>query len=329
MDVEKYSIVIPVYGNQESLEDLVGNLESLVGKIPGELEVIFVVDGSPDESLRVLMDHLPRAAFRSQLLALSRNFGSFPAIAAGLNASSGDYISIIAADLQEPPDLPLRFFEELKGGECDLVVGQRIARDDPLLSKFMASSFWFLYRKLVQRNMPPGGIDVFACNRRVRDTLVQFTESNTSLVGLLLWVGFRRRVIAYRRLPRPYGTSAWSLKRKLRYLKDSIFAFSDLPIRALGLVGILGILIALGMSLVVLIAKLTGRIDVPGYTAEVITIVFFGGLNSLGLSLIGEYLWRAFENSKRRPRFIVMTQQQYGPENAKASSTLDEIARSH
>jgi glycosyltransferase involved in cell wall biosynthesis len=307
----KYSVVIPVYRNEESLEQLVGQLNTLATNIVG-LEAVFVVDGSPDRSFSKLREILPQAKFQSQLVLLSRNFGAFSAVEAGLHACTGAYISVIAADLQEPPQLPQQFFNELEQGTCDVVLGQRVARDDPFFSRLASTIFWGLYRRLVQKDLPRGGIDVFGCNRQVRDILIKFTESNTSMVGLLLWIGFRRKLIGYERLRRQHGRSAWSFSRKVRYLKDSVFAFSDLPIRLLGWIGIIGLTASLGMGIMVIVVRLVGRIDVPGYAATAILILFFGGLNAAGLSLLGEYIWRNFENSKSRPRYIVFRRHQFG-----------------
>jgi len=307
----KFSIVIPVYKNEDSLQELVEMLNGLVDALPGSMEVVFVVDGSPDGSFALLRDLLPDQEFASQLLLLSRNFGSFPAITAGLEAATGDYLAVMAADLQEPLDLPRRFFDELLRGECDIVLGQRIVRDDPFVSRSLSRLFWWCYKKFVQSELPTGGVDVFACNASVKNRLIALPESNTSLVGLLLWVGFRRKVIGYARMARPHGKSAWTSSRRIRYLKDSAFAFSDLPIRLLGLSGLLGIFFALTFSIIVVVAKVTDAIAVPGYAAAAILIMFFGGLNSLGISLVGEYLWRAFENSKGRPRFIVFESLHY------------------
>ena len=300
-----FSIVIPVYRNEESLKLLLERLDGLVERIESTLEVVFVIDGSPDNSFQFLQASLPRARFKSQLLVLSRNFGSFSAIAAGLTAARGDYFAVIAADLQEPPELLIEFFQTLRPGDCDLVLGKRQGRGDPLLTRLSSRLFWSLYRKLVQRDMPKGGVDVFACNNLVRQHLLDLNESNSTLVGLLMWVGFRRRTVSYTRAVRPYGKSAWSFRRKLRYLKDSVFAFSDLPVRVLGFLGISGLLIAFFLTCLVMIAKVMGKVNVPGYTASTIIIIFFGGLNSLGIAVLGEYLWRTFENTKKRPRYII------------------------
>jgi len=315
----KFSIIIPVYKNEAFIDKLIGNLEGVARQLDGDLEVVFVVDASPDRSYEVLRQRLPSASFQSKLLLLTRNFGSFAAVTAGLAASTGDYLAVIAADLQEPPELTIRFFEELAKGDCDIVFGQRESRADPWLTRLTARIFWGFYRRFVQREMPSGGVDVFACNRSACEVLLTLQESNTSLVGLLMWVGFRRRFISYDRRIRESGTSAWTFRRKIRYLKDSIFAFSDLPLRLLGYVGLLGMSMAVVVGAVTFIAKMVAGIDVPGYAGTVSVVVFFGGLNSFGISLLGDYLWRTFENSKRRPKFIVLQTNTFSP----PSSTVE------
>jgi hypothetical protein len=131
------------------------------------------------------------------------------------------------------------------------------------------------------------------------------------LIGLLFWLGFRRGEVPYRRRRRRTGKSAWTLARRVRYLLDSLFAFTDLPLRMLSVVGVLGLTLAILLGLIVLWARLTGRIEVPGYSATVLIVMFFGGLNSLSLGLIGEYIWRTFENTKGRPSYIVARQARF------------------
>ncbi len=306
-----FSLVIPVYRNELSIDELVACMEKLNGEMDGDLEVVFVVDGSPDRSHEILAGRLPAAGFRSQLLSLSRNFGSFAAILAGLAHGTGSHFAVMAADLQEPPELIVEFRRRLLKGDVDIVAGRRIARADPFLTRATSAIFWRFYRSLIQREIPRGGVDVFACTREVRDQLLLLRERNSTLVGLLFWVGFRRAEVAYVRMPRRHGASSWSMSRRVRYLLDSVFAFSDLPVRLLSLAGVSGMVIAVVFGAVVLISKLVGGIVVPGYTATILTVIFFGGLNALGLGLIGEYLWRTFENTKSRPAYIVERRGQY------------------
>ena len=314
----KYSLVVPVYRNEASIGDLVAAVERLNALHGGSLEAVFVVDGSPDRSHELLRARLADAALPSQLLLLSRNFGSFAAIRAGLAAARGEQFAIMAADLQEPESLIVEFFRALDAGDCDVVLGVRTARGDPLASRLASALFWGSYRRFVQREIPPGGVDVFACNRAFRDHLLALDEAHTSLVGQVIWLGFRRRQVAYARLPRRHGRSAWTWSRKLAYLTDSLFSFSDLPIRALTWAGLAGLVLSSVVALVVLVARITGQISVPGYAATVLTIVFFASLNSFGLGIIGGYTWRAYENVKRRPSAIVMSAQRFGREEPPA-----------
>lgn len=307
------SLVIPVYKNEASLPELLEQLEALAPTLTVPLEVVFVVDGSPDGSYAWLAAALPKSKFASQLLLHSRNFGSFAAIRSGLEAGRGDRFAVMAADLQEPPALIRAFDAALAAGTADVAVGRRESRADPLPTRLLSATFWGFYRRVVMPQIPPGGVDLFACTRACRDELLRLAELNSSLVGLLFWVGFRRVEVPYERLARKHGKSAWSFARKLRYLMDSVYAFSDLPVRLLTWFGALATGLAVVLGLVVLAARLTGGIDVPGYTAIVLLIMFFGGLNVLSLGLIGGYVWRTFENSKGRPTAIVMSARRFSP----------------
>ncbi|MBN2370309.1 MAG: glycosyltransferase family 2 protein [Vicinamibacteria bacterium] len=310
------SIVVPVYRNESGILELIERLAQLHDATQGDIEAVLVVDGSPDRCQDLLARALPRAPFPSQLITLSRNFGSFPAIVAGLAHARGDFYAVMCADLQEPPELALEFRRRLLSGDCDVVVGTRIGRDDPFWSRLFAALFWRLYRALVRRDIPTGGVDVFGCNRCFRDQLVNLKERNTTLIGLIFWLGFTRAEVSYRRQPRQSGRSAWTWSRRLRYLLDSAFAFSDLPVRIMTASGLAGMSLALSLAVIVLFARLRGDIPVPGYAATVLTVMFFGGLNSLGLGLIGEYLWRAFENTKGRPGYVVARRSEFGGESS-------------
>jgi glycosyltransferase involved in cell wall biosynthesis len=307
-----YSLIVPVYRNEASVPELLDAIRGLDRALDSRLETIFVVDGSPDASYARLSELLPATGLRAKLVLLSRNFGAFAAIRAGLQLARGPLFAVMAADLQEPPQLMLEFFEALEHEPVDVVLGERAARDDPWLSRLAANSFWWLYRHLVQKEVPPGGIDVFGCNAMFRDTLLRLDESNSSLVGQIFWLGFRRKLLPYHRLPRRHGVSAWTFARKLRYLSDSLFAFSDLPIRALLWAGLAGLALSFLFGTVVLFARLSGAIALPGYAATVLTIIFFAALNSFALGIVGSYAWRAYENTKRRPASIVLMSTDYG-----------------
>ena len=305
------SLIVPVFRSEAFLPELIAVATDLNREL-GNLEVVFVDDGSPDRSRERLMALLPSTPFKSQLVILSRNFGSFAAIRAGLAAGTGEYFAVMSADLQEPPTAIAEFFRVLRAGAHDVVVGTRDRRDDPWSTRTASALFWWFYRTLVQRDIPPGGVDVFGCTRAFRDHVLALPERNSTLVGLIFWLGFRRTEVRYARQARRHGTSGWSFSRKLKYLLDSTFAFSDLPIRLLSFAGLMGMTVSIILAIVVLATKFAGRVQVPGYTATVLTVMFFGGLNSFGIGILGEYLWRTFENTKRRPEYVVARTSHYG-----------------
>lgn len=300
------TLVIPVYKNEGSIPDLLVAVAQLHQQVNGELETVFVVDGSPDRSYELLRDALPSQPFRSKLALLSRNFGSFAAIRTGLELGESERYAVMAADLQEPPDLVLEMDRVLRSEPVDIVVGTRGARNDPLSSRLPAQFFWWLYRKYVIPEIPSGGVDVFGCNRIFRDTLLKLDERHSSLIAQIFWLGFRRKFISYVRQPRQHGISAWTLRKKINYLMDSIFAFTDLPIRLLIRVGGGTALLAGLLGMVVAIGRLVGLISVPGYAMTMLTIIFLGAVNLFGLGIVGSYAWRAYENTKGRPHTIPM-----------------------
>lgn len=300
-----YSIVIPVYKNETSIPALLRALEELSGSLDAPLEVVFIVDGSPDASFQLLELGLLTTTFRAKLILLSRNFGAFAAIRCGLAEATGDYVGVMAADLQEPPSLMRDFFRALTTKPLDVVFGKRLGRADPGLSKLASGLFWGAYRRLVQPDVPEGGVDVFAITAKFRDRLVALSEANSSLLGLLFWLGGRREFIGYHRLERQHGKSAWTFRKKFTYLLDSVFAFSDLPVRALMTLGLLGLGVALVLGTIVLLTRLFGTHAVPGYAGSALMILFFGALNTFGIGIVGNYAWRAYENTKQRPLSII------------------------
>ena len=301
-----FSLIIPVYRNEANVPALLDALRTLAPTMPEALEVVFVVDGSPDRSFALLQAALPTLPFAAQLLAHARNFGSFAAIRSGLQAARGQRFGVMAADLQEPPELMREFAISLLADECDVAIGTRRTRADGAMSQFSSRLFWALYRRWVSPDMPEGGVDVFGCNLAFRQQLLALEESRSSLIALIFWLGFRRASVPYERLERRHGQSAWTWRKKVSYLADSVFAFTDLPVRLLTRVGALGLLVASALGIAVLFGKLAGLIAVPGYAMTLIAILFFGALNLLSLGIVGTYAWRAYENTKQRPQAVAL-----------------------
>ena len=297
----EYSVVIPVYTNEATLGAVIERLEGVAARLPGDLEAVFVVDGSPDGSQVVLERLLPEAKISSQLVVHSRNFGSFPAIRTGLAAARGRYIGVMAADLME------QFFDVLRTGDADIAIGRRESRADPAVSSLLSRTFWGLYRRLINPAIPRGGVDVFGCTREVAGHLLALGEAHSSLVGLLYWVGFRRTEVPYSRVERTEGRSGWTLRKRVRYMLDSVFSFTDIPISLLSTVGFAGAVVTALIGVVVFLSWLTGGIDEVGYTPLMLVMLFSTFILLSGLGVVGSYVWRTYENSKARPVSVAMT----------------------
>lgn len=302
----RYSVVVPIYKNFDTLPLLLERLNKIAKSLRKKLEVVFVIDGSPDQSKLFLMQYLPQCQFKSRIVSHSRNFGSFDAVRTGLRYSSGEFIAVMAADLQEPHDLVEKFFHSLEANEGEIAIGTRVSRHDPIYSKLFSNMYWYFYRKLVFKEIPKGGIDVFAVKRQVAMLLIEFTESNSSLIGQLMWSGFRRIEIPYERQKRVHGKSSWTFSRKFKYLSDSIFSFTSLPIKLILILGVFGTLVFSLIAITVFIFWFFGKISVPGYSALMIVQLLSSASLLFAMGVIGSYIWRTYDNSKMRPSSIVM-----------------------
>jgi polyisoprenyl-phosphate glycosyltransferase len=302
-----FSIVVPVYFNESSISDLISALLRLQEELKGatKVECIFVVDGSPDNSAVQLHNILKDSKLEAQVLQLSRNFGSQNAIKVGFSRAKGDFIAVMAADLQEPISLYQDFFGVLSAGKADIALGMRISRVDPVLSKAFSGIYWSFYKRWVNPDIPKGGVDVFACTREVAQRLTSFNETDSSLVGLLFWLGFEREVVEYTRQERHSGKSAWTFRKKVKYFLDSVYSFTDLPILLIQLIGALGVSLSLLAGIFILFARLLGYVQQPGYAPLMITIFLTSSAILLALGIVGNYVSRTYANAKNRPHAII------------------------
>jgi len=182
-----------------------------------------------------------------------------------------------------------------------------------------SSLFWWVFRRFVIEDMPAGGVDIFGCSRQVCDRLLQLPEINSNPIALLFWLGYRREYVVYERAARLEGKSAWTTGKKLRHGLNSIFNFTDLPIRVLLYLGLIAFAAARTGSGIVIVAKLRGGIAVPGYTPIILASLFFGALTSLGFGIVGQYLWRALQSSHRRPEYVIRCAEEYGRSRTQAT----------
>jgi polyisoprenyl-phosphate glycosyltransferase len=236
MNPTMVSIVVPVFHNAKSLSDLLAAFQNLAAKnAANAFEFVFVDDGSRDDSYAVL-SRLAGEDARVRVIKLSRNFGSNAALLAGLGQARGDAVACIAADLQDPPELIHDMLALWRQGR-KVVLAAREGRDDSPLTNLLADTFYALFRRFAVKSMPKQGFDFFLIDRQVCDLINGIQESNAYLMGLILWLGFDPAVVHYRRRARKqrYGTSMWTLTKKLKYFIDSFVAFSYVPVRACSL----------------------------------------------------------------------------------------------
>ena len=299
------TIIIPVYNNADTLDALLADLDVLQKDFRDELEIIFVIDGSNDKSGTILEESLKLKNRNRKVIHLSRNFGSFEAIRCGMKYSRGRYLVVKSADLQEPKHLIQDFYGLLTSGNVDIVFGRRLSRNDGFITNVFSKIYWKAYRKFINAEIPVGGIDIFGCTSKVSKLISQFSEKNSSLLGLLYWIGFKRGYVDYERKKGLNRKSAWSISKKFKYAFDSIFSFTGMPIVAIQIIGLFGILFSVIISLIIIVLRLNGKILVPGYTALMIVILFSMSAILTAVGIVGSYAWRAFENTKQRPSTIV------------------------
>jgi dolichol-phosphate mannosyltransferase len=298
------SVVVPVYWNAESLPHLLAALDKVAAALPDDsFEFVFVDDGSGDASYTVLEQFAGEDA-RVRALRLSRNFGSNPAILAGLAHAKGDCVAVISADLQDPPEKIPEMVAQWRAGN-EVVLAARATRHDPPLSRFFASGFNFLFKKIVFNDFPRHGFDFMLLDRQVVDVLVDLQEKNSYIFGQVMWVGFQRVVIYYERQEREHGQSRWTVAKKIKYFIDAFTAFSYLPLRLATLMGFIMAGFGFLYAIVIVFLRLTSQIPISGWASTTVIVLMASGTQLILLGIVGEYLWRVLDESRKRPPYIV------------------------
>lgn len=300
----KLSIIIPVYYNEDNLIPL---YEDIKDKIychqEFEYELVMVDDGSKDKSYEV-MKKLAQQDKRIKILSLSRNFGSHAAILCGLSHCTGDCAIVKAADLQEPTELILEMAKKWEMG-YKVVLAVRESRDESYKQVFFANLYYSIVRKFALPTMPKNGFDIYLVDRKVIQVLTSLDEKNSALTGQILWSGFKTTTVSYNRLAREIGTSKWTLKKKIGLVTNTLFSFSRVPIHVVTAIGVISFFGAIIWAIVELVAKLSGAIEISGFTTLFIFQLLSFGIIMSTLGILGSYLWRTFDASRNRPPYIV------------------------
>lgn len=302
--INKISIIIPVYYNEDNLVPLYEDLkENFIDRIDYDYEIVMVDDGSKDNSINV-MKMLKLRDDKIKIIKLSRNFGSHAAMLCGLNNCSGNCAVIKCADLQEPTELIIEMVDQWQK-DNNVVLAVREGREESKSREMFANMYYSMVKHLALPNMPNKGFDVYLLDRKVIDTISRMDERNSALTGQVLWSGFSTAYVYYVRKKREVGKSRWTLKKKIKLVMDSLFSFSNIPIVAVEVGGAVSLIGAVVWIIVELILKVSGHITIQGWTLLMIFQLFSFGVIMLTLGILGEYLWRTFDASRNRPTYIV------------------------
>ncbi len=309
------SIVVPVYNEAANLDAFFARLDPVLQRLGLSSEIVCVDDGSRDDSWKLLAErqsHEPRL----RLVRLSRNFGKDIAISAGLQHAAGRAVIPIDADLQHPPELIETLVTKWREG-YDMVYAQRRSRaTDSRLRRLCSRTFYALFRRFSDIQMPAGAGDFRLLDRRVVDTLNAMPERARFMKGLFAWVGFRQTGVGYEPGPRQGGSSAWSLTRLLAFAVDGLASFSTFPLVIAGYIGAVLAVPSLLLGLFFTVRTLFWGVDVPGYASVMVAVLLLGSIQLLTLGLFGAYLGRVFAEVKGRPLFIVSERAGFGAEGA-------------
>lgn len=297
----KISVVVPVYFNALSLPELFVRLDQLkseLSKISLDLEVVAVDDGSKDNSFETLSDLSKKYSFL-KTYQLTKNFGEATASKFGLRKITGDAFSVLAADLQDPPELILEMAKTWLEGNS-YVICERTKRNDPIFSKFLANLYYKFLTKFIMPTYPKKGFDLFLMDSKYLPVINDSSKSS-SIPLILSWIGIEPKKIGYVRQTREHGKSTWTLFKRINLLLDVLFSFSRKPIRIVSSIGAITALGGLIYGLTVIIERLNGTTGSQGTASLIALVAFTSGLVLLTLGIIAEYIWRIWDEVNNRP----------------------------
>jgi glycosyltransferase involved in cell wall biosynthesis len=300
----RYSFVIPVLNEEETLPELTRRLEGVLGRLDGPAEVIFVDDGSVDGTPRFL-DELHRRDARFKVVTFTRNFGHQIAVTAGLDRASGDATIVLDADLQDPPEVALDLIERWREGYEVVYAIRADRRSEPFLRRTVIRFFYRLLHRMAEVELPPDAGDFRLVDRRALDQFRQLRESNRYVRGLFAWTGFRQTGVPYTRDARYAGTTKYPLGKLVTLGVDGMIGFSRVPLR---IAVVLGFLVSIGsfiFGLVELGLRIANVGVVPGWASVIVVMSFLGGVQLLVIGVMGTYVGRIYEEVKARPLYIV------------------------
>ena len=301
----KYSVILPVYNEQENLNFLYERVTKVLVSLKKEYEIIFINDGSHDKTKNILED-LHKKNNNIKIINFSRNFGHQTAVTAGLDFASGEEVAILDADLQDPPEILPKFFTKLDEG-YDVVYAIRKKRKENVFKKITYSLFYKILHLIANVDIPLDSGDFCVLSRRMVKTINSFPERNRFIRGLRSWAGFKQIGLEYEREKRLAGKSKYGLKKLFKLAFDGIFSFSFIPLQIMFALGSLSLFLSIiGIFWAIYMKFFTTAYNrVPGFATTTILIMFVGGLQLFSIGIMGEYLRRVYDEVKQRPQYII------------------------
>lgn len=298
------SVITPAYNEEGNLPVLYARLCAVLDRLDVDWEWIVTDDHSSDRTFEVLAD-LGRRDPRVRGLRFSRNFGSHAGVSCGLRHAAGHCAVVLAADLQDPPEVIPQLLHAWRTG-AQVVWAARAQREGEKASTVGAAGlfYWIMRNVIGMRELPASGADFFMIDRRVIDAYAGFDERNVNLFALLAWMGFQQETIVYTKNARLHGHSGWTLKKKIKLAVDSVTAFSYLPVRVMSWAGVFTAIAGFLYAVFIVYNASTGR-PPEGWSSLMVVVMLIGGFQMLMLGVLGEYVWRALDEARRRPRYTI------------------------
>lgn len=302
----KISYLIPCYFNELNIPITSVKLIENESLFPQDVtfEYVLVDDGSKDNTWKELEKFKEKYPEKVKIIKLASNVGSFNALLAGANYATGDCCVVLAADLQDPPELIPKMYDYWQKG-VKLVIANRQDRQESWSQKLFSNTFHYFMKNFALSNVPSGGFDLVLFDRQLQHEIVKIDEKNSNFLYLLTWLGFDYVSIPYTRLKREVGKSRWTLKKKIKMFIDSFVAFSFFPLRMISVSGIVLGLIALLYGFFIIASKIIGWENSTGWSSLMVVLLFVSSFQMIALGIIGEYVWRGLDASRKRPNFIV------------------------
>ncbi|EIT66593.1 glycosyltransferase family 2 protein [Lactococcus garvieae subsp. garvieae] len=298
------SIIVPAYNEEETIELFFDEVNVQTVDLPLDKTFYFINDGSSDRTLDVIK-MLSLKHPNVKYISFSRNFGKEAALLAGLRAASGDFVTVMDADLQDPPSMLKEMYHKIQEG-YDIVGTRRISRkDEPFIRSLFARAFYKIMNTISSTQMVDGARDYRLMTRQVVDSILELPEHNRFSKGLFSWVGYDVFYLEYNNVERVAGKTSWSFWGLLHYSIDGIINFSDAPLSLATFIGFISFLISLCMSLFYALKTIIWGEIVQGFPTLIILILMLGGLQLLSLGIIGKYLSKVFLETKQRPNYFV------------------------